>query len=192
MKFAIKMEEQLTKNYPYKVMTERYSEIYYDILSSIPKENMTFIQEAVMMREMAVFGRSLCNMRVELKMLIQVVELEYQTSFENIRKKSRVREVVEPRQVLMWLIKNLRKDITYKAMGELFSQDHATAMHGVKTINTAIVWDQEFRENRMFPILNTLGYKAVWSHDEKEFSFYKPTEEDDYEDEVTDNQKQIR
>lgn len=182
------MKTDFKNKKPNEVMSHRYSEIYYDILNSIPTENLTDIQEAILMREMAMFGNSLIGMKIDLKTLIQTVELQYHTSFEKIKKKSRVREIVEPRQVLMWLIKNLRNDMTYKAMGELFSQDHATAIHAVKTINTAIVWDQDFRENRMFPILNTLGYKAVWSQDEKEFSFYKPTEEDDYEEEVTDNQ----
>jgi hypothetical protein len=189
LKFVNKMKTEVNKNYPYKVVNERYSEIYYEILNTISNEHLDKLQEAVLMREMALFGRSMGKVRIEVKTLIKTVESHYDKSFEQLRAKCRNREFLEPRQVLMWLLRNIRKDITSGAVGELFDRDHATVLHADKTISDIIKFDQEFRENKIFPILNSLGYRVSWDSEERSLSFYKPTE-GEYEELIQDESSQ--
>ena len=65
--------------------------------------------------------------------------------------------------------------MTITSIGELFGKDHATVIHARKMVEQLIVTDQMYRE-RIFIILNNLGYKVTWDATEKQLTFYKPTE----------------
>ena len=61
-------------------------------------------------------------------------------SFDDNRK----REVVQARQVTWWLAKKLTR-LSLAAMGEPFGKDHATVLHGIKTVNNLAETNKNFK-----------------------------------------------
>ena len=61
-----------------------------------------------------------------------------------LTKKTRKREVVEARQVLMKYRKEMMK-LSLAQAAEPFGKDHATAIHAIKTVNNLLETDSNFR-----------------------------------------------
>jgi len=70
----------------------------------------------------------------------------------------RKREIVETRQLVYYLFKKKYPTYSYSWIGVHFGQDHATVIHGVRTIKNLIDTDKDFREKveRLKTLLN--GY----------------------------------
>lgn len=63
-----------------------------------------------------------------------------------LRQKTRVREVVQARQVIMHLAK-LFTNLTLKSVGEYFGgRDHTTVIHSTQTVQDLMDSDKAFRE----------------------------------------------
>ncbi len=71
----------------------------------------------------------------DAKKVITAVCSYYNLKISDLRGDRRKREVVRPRQVLMWLLRN-SSGLTLKEVGALLGgRDHTTVMHGVETIS---------------------------------------------------------
>lgn len=82
---------------------------------------------------------------VSVKMIIKKIADYYDIEEESIYEKTRKREVVKPRQIIMYL---LREDyhISYPMIGEkLGGRDHTTVMHSCDKIKNEITHDQTLR-----------------------------------------------
>ena len=83
---------------------------------------------------------------VSVKTIIKKIADYYDIQEESIYEKTRKREVVKPRQIIMYL---LREDyhISYPMIGDkLGGRDHTTVMHSCDKIKNEIVHDQTLRE----------------------------------------------
>jgi len=168
--------ERVERNIQLDLSRESFANIYKEVLQSIPEVVLDELQEAVVMREMALLGNKLTGIKTSVETVIRAVENEYGVSFAMLKEETRKRHIVEPRQIIMWALKELRPTMSLSSIGALFSgKDHATVMHSRKVVEQLIQTDQVFRE-RIFMILNNLGYRVNWDATDKRLTFYKPTE----------------
>jgi chromosomal replication initiator protein len=72
----------------------------------------------------------------ELVILKMVAEF-YNVSLETMTSQSRRKEIVEPRQVAMYLLREI-SDLSYPYIGEKLGRDHTTAIHSYEKINEEI------------------------------------------------------
>lgn len=56
----------------------------------------------------------------------------------------RARRVARPRQLVMYLAKELT-DLSYPQMGRVLRRDHTTVQHGIKQARKLLDYDEEFR-----------------------------------------------
>tara|TARA_R100000742_G_C4227724_1_gene49973 strand:+ start:24 stop:551 length:528 start_codon:yes stop_codon:yes gene_type:complete len=173
--------EGVKRNIQLDLSRESFASIYKEVLESIPDIVIDELQEAVIMREMALLGHKLTGMKMSVESIVRAVENEYGVSFAMIKEQTRKRHIVEPRQIIMWALKELRPTMTLNSIAELFAKDHATVIHARKMVDQLIQTDQMYRE-RIFMILNNLGYRVTWDATDRELTFYKPTK---YKEEAT-------
>lgn len=61
--------------------------------------------------------------------------------------KSRKREYVQVRQIVMIVVYNVIKESTLKDVSKFYKKDHATALHAKKTINNLVFSSSEFKRH---------------------------------------------
>ncbi len=69
-------------------------------------------------------------------------------TYDDLKSRTRKREIVECRQICMWIIKNKTR-LSLHAIGAFFDRDHSTVLFSVKNINQFI------------EIKHTLGARAI-------------------------------
>ena len=75
---------------------------------------------------------------VNISHILKAVCTYYSVKTTDLKGKSRVKELVVPRQVAMFLMKNMI-DTPYMTIGELLGgRDHTTVMHGVGKIESEV------------------------------------------------------
>lgn len=94
----------------------------------------------------------------------------FDTRMEYIHTKSRKRETVIPRQIIMWgLITGIVPNrLSLSAIGSLFSRDHATALHAKNTVYKLADTDQETRET-LIRLINRFGWKGGYNPETRSF-----------------------
>ncbi len=75
--------------------------------------------------------------RVSDSQIIKSVAEFYRVSTDDLVGKVRKKEIVEPRQVAMYLLRDIL-DMSYPYIGEKLGKDHTTAIHAIKKINIEI------------------------------------------------------
>lgn len=81
--------------------------------------------------------------------IVQIVSREIGISVESMKQKTRKREVVEARQIAMWMLKRHTK-LSLDAIGEYFENDkehvfdHATVLHAIRTVNNLRESNKDF------------------------------------------------
>lgn len=68
----------------------------------------------------------------------------FEIDLEDIQGKSRKRELVIPRQVIMYFLTEYT-DLTYKIIGNIFNRDHTTVIHSKDTIKDLMTTDDDIR-----------------------------------------------
>ena len=82
---------------------------------------------------------------VNIDYLQKVVATHYQVSLEQLKSKTRKREVVTARQVAMYLAKKYTNH-SLKSIGQYFGgRDHSTVIYALQTVNDLLDIDQPFR-----------------------------------------------
>lgn len=79
------------------------------------------------------------------EVIIKVICDHFSLSMEQLNVRCRKREFVFPRQVIMYFLSEYT-DWTYKTIGELFNQDHTTAIHNKDTVKDLIDTDDKIKE----------------------------------------------
>lgn len=96
----------------------------------------------------AVAARALSNVftpqeiKVEMKDVLAAVAEKYGLSTETLRGTGRARDVVLPRQIAMYLIRELTPH-SLPEIGVFFGRDHSTVLHAISKINESIEKDPE-------------------------------------------------
>jgi chromosomal replication initiator protein len=79
------------------------------------------------------------------KCIINGVCQHYKVTFEEIFKRCRDRHYLRPRQIIMYLLRK-RLGMSWKSIGEIFNQDHTTAMHNNELIQCLMDTEEAFRD----------------------------------------------
>ena len=67
------------------------------------------------------------------QLIIEVVSDHFQISMDQMISKARTSEIAKPRQIAMYLCKNMVSDVSLESVGALLGgRDHSTIIHGVK------------------------------------------------------------
>lgn len=66
----------------------------------------------------------------------------YGSTYDDLRAKNRVRVIVQQRYFIYFFCKGLTKN-SLKTMAKRYGQDHATAIHGIKTIKNLLGYDKQ-------------------------------------------------
>jgi chromosomal replication initiator protein len=88
--------------------------------------------------------------RLGLTDIVQIVSIEAGISVETMKLKTRKREIVEARQIAMWMLNHYTK-LSLESIGGYFESeghkfDHATVLHAIKTVNNLRQTDKELRD----------------------------------------------
>ncbi len=84
---------------------------------------------------------------ITAQLIIEVVADHYHISVDQMISKSRTKDISKPRQIAMYLCKNLT-DSPLETIGTLLGgRDHSTIIHGVKSIEVECEQDQSLFEN---------------------------------------------
>ena len=141
---------------------ELYASTYHSILNSIDKGVLNDLQEAVVMREMAYLGKHLSGIRINTKQIIKEVEDYFDVPMSLLNSPTKKKEVVKPRQIIMWLVYKNIPGISQGSVGALFGRDHTTVLHACKAVDNDIQTNINYR-NTVSIILNNLGYRTSWN-----------------------------
>lgn len=99
------------------------------------------------------------DVEVNIDYIQKFVANYFGTSIEDMKGKTRKREIVVPRQVSMFLAKE-HTNMSLKAIGYHFgNRDHSTVIHAIKTVNDMMDTDQKFY-GMMQDILKKVKMKA--------------------------------
>ncbi len=96
-----------------------------------------------------MIGKYVRNIRQEISIdyIIKVVSEHFNITEEDIMSKSRKREVVQARQLVMYFSKNLTKN-SLSAIGlQCGKKNHATVLYAIKTVEDQKEYDKKFREH---------------------------------------------
>ncbi len=110
------------------------------------------IVEEIIEKAMQNFTR-----RVSDSQIVKSVAEFYNVSVGDLGGKVRRKEIVEPRQVAMYLLRDML-DMSYPYIGEKLGKDHTTAIHAVKKINLEI--DRNSSLNQKIISIKELIYRA--------------------------------
>lgn len=75
---------------------------------------------------------------------------------EKLQEKTRKREIVEARQVAMYLSKRNTNESLSQIGREIGQKDHATVIHACKTVGNLLETDREFR-NKWMPLIGKIN-----------------------------------
>ncbi|XLQ20640.1 MAG: chromosomal replication initiator protein DnaA [Candidatus Moraniibacteriota bacterium] len=83
---------------------------------------------------------------VQSKNVLEVVSEFYEVDKEELLKKGRKKEIVRPRQIAMYILRE-EMNMSYPGIGKYFSgRDHTTALHAVEKIKREIKEDEKFKD----------------------------------------------
>ena len=85
------------------------------------------------------------NRGLQISKIQEVVANYYQTSTEELKGKNRVRQIVVPRQIAMYLSRELTDASLPKIGQEFGGKDHTTVMHACDKIQQQIKTDSEIK-----------------------------------------------
>lgn len=78
--------------------------------------------------------------------IIDAICSVYNIDFTDIKKRTRKREIVEPRQMLFYFAR-LNSVGSLQSIANLFDMDHATVLHGCRQIKMIAEYDRYVRKN---------------------------------------------
>ena len=76
----------------------------------------------------------------------QAVAQHYMLEIRDLCKKTRKRHIIIARHLTYFLMKKHTK-LSYASMGDLYSQDHATAINAVNRINGFLTYDKSLKKD---------------------------------------------
>lgn len=84
---------------------------------------------------------------ISIEKIQDIVTDHFKIPMEVLHSKSRKREIVQARQIAMYLSKTFTKSSLQTIGREIGKRDHATVLHAVKTVNNLMDTDKTFKSN---------------------------------------------
>ncbi len=78
--------------------------------------------------------------------IIQLVADFYNVKVSDLKGKRRLKRIVRPRHVAMWLVRK-HTELSFPEMGRVFGRDHATVQHACKKIRNELERDADLRSS---------------------------------------------
>lgn len=100
-------------------------------------------------------------LKLSLSNIIRIVCEYTGYSLEELKSKSRKRELVFARMLIFYNARHHLRRTTLKTIGEPFNRDHATVLHGVKTISDLMDVDKEVRKDVQAIQSSLIKYKQI-------------------------------
>jgi len=111
-------------------------------------KNKNVLKKIDMKRESYWFTPSMEKSKVDLKnkiqMLIKRICNSFQISKKELLSKRRLRYIVLPRQILMYILRKEYK-LTLERIATLLNKNHATVLHSVNTIENLMSYDSDLK-----------------------------------------------
>lgn len=83
---------------------------------------------------------------ITAQLILEVVSEHFGISVDQIMSKSRSSDVAKPRQITMYLCKQLT-DLPLDSIGQfLGGRDHSTVIHGIKKVADEVTSDKNFKQ----------------------------------------------
>lgn len=82
---------------------------------------------------------------ISIEMIQETVCDYFNIPIEQLRSKTRKREIVQSRQIAMYFAKNLTKSSLATIGAKIGGKDHATVLHACKTVNNLVDTDKRFK-----------------------------------------------
>ena len=80
------------------------------------------------------------------QLIMEVVAEHFNITVDQLMSKSRTKDIAQPRQIVMYLCKNMTS-LPLESIGRLIGgRDHSTILHGVNKVKDEYERDQEFRQ----------------------------------------------
>ncbi len=87
------------------------------------------------------------NRTISIEKIQKVVCEYFELSMDVLHSKSRKREIVQARQIAMYLAKNYTKNSLQNIGSQIGKRDHATVLHACKTVNNLMDTDKAFKSS---------------------------------------------
>ncbi|MFB6342225.1 chromosomal replication initiator protein DnaA [Saccharicrinis sp. FJH2] len=87
------------------------------------------------------------NRTISIEKIQRVVCDYFELSLDVLHSKSRKREIVQARQIAMYLAKNYTKNSLQNIGQQIGKRDHATVLHACKTVNNLMDTDKSFKSS---------------------------------------------
>jgi chromosomal replication initiation ATPase DnaA len=101
--------------------------------------------------------------------IIDDVCQSYNVTLEKMQSKTRLRSIVDARQVCMYLLRKFT-NMSYRDIGLLFGRDHSTAIHACKSVEgNAYYGDYKYKVEKIEKRLNAL-YDTVQRNNKRQYS----------------------
>jgi chromosomal replication initiator protein len=83
--------------------------------------------------------------KAETEPIINTVAEHFGFTAQDLKSKTRLREIVMPRQIAMFIMYQKITRITYREVGLAFYKDHATVIYALKTVRGLYDIDKAYR-----------------------------------------------
>lgn len=97
------------------------------------------------------------SLKISDTQVIKAVAEFFNISIEDVMSHNRRKEVVEPRQIIMYLLRDIL-ELSYPYIGKKMGKDHTTAIHSYEKINQEINKSQSL--NQKILMIKDLIYKS--------------------------------
>ena len=74
------------------------------------------------------------KIQVSRQDIIAIVCRELNITLDKMVQKTRIREIAQARQLYVYLMRGCNPNLSYESIVSIFNQDHATAIHSIRTI----------------------------------------------------------
>jgi len=148
------------------------TEEIYNTITEQNSEQLDKLKEAVIDYELKYFREEVITNLATVDELITYVCKRRGVTKAGLASKDRKRGMVEARHVIWYLLKNktVNNFLTLQQMGVIFNRDHATALWGIKKVETLMTYDRELREEIML-IANHFGKRVLWDVNSKTLTY---------------------
>ena len=145
-------QKQITKLY---LSTKDIAESQYDyigvlegLLKSQGDVDLEVIKHRNIILEVDGYDTFRKAKRMNINRIINTVSNYYSIDRSHILGTKRLRQYVAPRQVVCYLARELRSDLTLKQIGSAMGgRDHSTVIHAVRTVNNELSYKKELQED---------------------------------------------
>ena len=148
------------------------TEDIYNTITEQNSEQLDKLKEAVIDYELKYFREEVITNLATVDELITYVCKRRGLTKAGLSSKDRKRSMVEARHVIWYLLKNktVNNFLSLQQMGVIFNRDHATALWGIKKVETLMTYDRELREEIML-VANHFGKRVLWDINTKTLTY---------------------